>query len=602
MAGSAASPTSAFVSWLWIVGRLNPGVGATAAQAEMRALFKQMQLSNGGEIRDDLVVAEGLGLRPDEKAIATMVCAALLAIVGAVLLVACANLAALLTARGAARESEMGVRLALGASRSRIVRQLVIETALIALVGSATAFAFTRWTARFVEWLMPYRLSVTMEPDLRVLAFAIAIGVATSAIFGLLPAMRAARVDLLSLLRASAVGARLDRGRARTILLVAQITVSFVLLGATGLLMRTVRAASSIDPGFRTDDIYVGDIDLRSANTPQVAATDRLAEIARRAARVPGVGGVAFGSSVPATGSTSNRTVWRSDGDMATSRLPAVAFLVVDTGYFHTMGIPIRRGRQFDGALDPAGRQTAIVVNEAMARRLWPDEDALGKGVSFGGLTGPTSVTVVGVVRDSRNRSLRADPAPQAYFLLSQSPTSHLLLHVRVSHDAPKVLRAVKTELRPLMNGAPIPAFASVRALLGRSIADIRLIGTLGAVFGGLALTLAAGGIYGVVSYETSRRRREYGVRLALGASPSRINATVLWQTCRVGGIGILLGSVGTAALTPVLRRWVFGISPLDPLTFASVAALLCATTMVAALGPAVRASRSDPMSSLRGE
>ena len=603
MTASNVSPTSPFLSWLWVVGRLKPGVSALAAQSHMRGLFKQMQLANGGEIRDDLVVAEGLGLRPDEKAVATVVCAALLAIVGAVLLVACTNLAALLTARGAARESEIGVRLALGASGSRIVRQLVIETALIALIGSAAAFAFTRWTARFVEWLMPYRLSVTMEPDLRVLAFAIAIGVATSATFGLLPAIRAARVDLLSLLRASSIVTRLDRGRGRTILLVAQITVSFVLLGATGLLMRTVRAASSIDPGFRADDIYVGDLDLRSARAaPEPATTDRLAEIARRAAGVPGVLSVALASSVPATGSMSHRSMWRSDGDLARTRMPAVSFVVVDTGYFHTMGIPILRGRQFDGALDPAGAQTAIVINDALARRLWPGEDAVGKGVSFGGLSGPISVIVVGVVRDSRNQSLRADPAPQAYFLLTQSPTSHSLLHLRVSRDAQSVLRAVKAEVHPLMNGAPAPVFSSVRAMLARSIADIRLIGTLGAVFGGLALALAAGGIYGVVSYETSRRRREYGVRLALGASPSSINGMVLWQTGRLGAVGVLLGGGVTVALTPVLRRWIFGISPLDPLTFGSVAALLCFTTIVAALGPAVRASRSDPMSSLRAE
>ena len=602
-ASAAVSPTSPFLSWLWLVGRLKPGVTAAAAQSHMRGLFKQMQVANGGDIRDDLVVAEGLGLRPDERAVAIVVCAALLAIVGAVLLVACANLAALLTARGAARESEIGVRLALGASGSRIVRQLVIETGLIALIGSAAAFAFTRWTARFVEWLMPYRLSVTMEPDVRVLAFAIAIGVATSATFGLVPAIRAARVDLLSLLRASTVGARLDRGRGRTILLVAQITVSFVLLGATGLLMRTVRAASSTDPGFRADDIYVGDIDLRSNSaSPEPATPDRLAAIARRAASVPGVSAVALASSVPATGSMSHRTMWRSDGDLATTRMPAVSIVVVDTGYFHTMGIPILRGRQFDGALDPAGAQTAIVINEALARRVWPREDAVGRGVSFGGFSGPTSVVVVGVVRDSRNQSLRADPTPQAYFLLSQSPTSHSLLHVRVSGDAQTVLRAVKAAVRPLMNGAPAPVFSSVRDMLARSIGDVRLIGTLGAVFGGLALALAAGGIYGVVSYETARRRREYGVRLALGASPSRINGMVLWQTGRLGAVGVLLGSVGTAALTPVLRRWIFGISPLDPLTFASVATLLCFTTVIAALGPAIRASRSDPMSSLRAE
>jgi hypothetical protein len=298
----------------------------------------------------------------------------------------------------------------------------------------------------------------------------------------------------------------------------------------------------------------------------------------------------------------SNRTVWRADGDVTMTRMPAVGFLVVDTGYFHTMGIPVLRGRQFDQARDPAGKQTSIVINDAMARLLWPGQDAVGRSVSIGALSGPATVTVVGIVRDSRNRSLRADPAPQAYFLLSQNPTSHSLLHLRVSRDVKSVLRAVNAELRPLMTGAPVPKFSSVRERLALGISDIRLIGTLGAAFGGLALALAAAGIYGVVSYETSRRRREYGVRLALGASPSEINAMVLRQTSRLGAIGIVFGVAGTICLTPMLRRWVFGVSPFDPLTFGGVTLVLCLATVAAALGPAVRASRADPMSSLRAE
>jgi predicted permease len=605
VAGGMERLNSRFVSWLWIAGRLKPGVDARAAQAAMRPLFRQMQLDASGEVRDDLLVVAGLGLRPADRALANVICAALLAIVAAVLLIACANLAALLLARGAARESEIGVRLALGASRRRIVRQLVMETAVIAVAGSVTAFAFTRWTARFVEWLMPYPIAVSMQPDARVLAFAIVVGVWTSAVFGLVPAMRTARVDLLTLLRAGggAVGATFDRGRIRAALLVGQIALSFVLLGGTGLLLRTVRHASTADPGFRTHDVLVGDIDLRTGlESSQRALAGRLEEVAARAALVPGVTGVALASDVPATGTMSNRTMWRADGDPSSQRMPPVSVLVVDTAYFHVMGVPIVRGRQFDTVRDPAGAMTSIVINETLARRLWPGEDAIGKEIALGSIAGERRAPVVGIARDTRNRSLRSEPGPQAYFLLSQNPNGRALLHVAVAPGRQRIDASIVAALRPLMVGAPAPRFVSVRDRLSRSLADIRLIGILGATFGALALALAAAGIYGVVSYETARRRREYGVRLALGASPWQIHGMVLRQTARFAGLGILIGVLGTAGVSPLLKRWIFGISPFDPLTFASVVGVLCLTTVVAALGPATRASRSDPMTSLRSE
>jgi len=409
----------------------------------------------------------------------------------------------------------------------------------------------------------------------------------------------------LTLLRAGggAVGATFDRGRIRSTLLVGQIALSFVLLGGTGLLLRTVRHASTADPGFRTRDVLVGDIDLRTGlESSQRALAGRLEEVAARAASVPGVTGVALASDVPATGTMSNRTMWRADGDASGQRMPPVSVLVVDTAYFHVMGVPIVRGRQFDAVRDPAGAMTAIVINETLARRLWPGEDAIGKEIALGSIAGERRAPVVGIARDTRNRSLRSEPGPQAYFLLSQNPNGRALLHVAVAPGRQRIDASILAALRPLLVGAPAPRFVSIRERLSRSLADIRLIGILGATFGALALALAAAGIYGVVSYETARRRREYGVRLALGASPWQIHGMVLRQTARFAGLGILIGVLGTAGVSPLLKRWIFGISPFDPLTFASVVGVLCLTTVVAALGPATRASRSDPMTSLRSE
>jgi hypothetical protein len=298
----------------------------------------------------------------------------------------------------------------------------------------------------------------------------------------------------------------------------------------------------------------------------------------------------------------SNRTMWRADGDVTNPRMPTASVLVVDTAYFHVMDVPIVRGRQFDAVHDPAGPVTSLVINEALAQRLWPGENAVGKQIALGSIAGERRATVVGVARNTRNRSLRAEPAPQAYFLLSQNPTGRALLHVRVAGSQQPMVGSLATALRPLMAGSPAPRFVSVRERLSRGLADIRLIGILGAVFAALALALATAGIYGVVSYETSRRGREYGVRLALGASPREINRMVLRQTSRLGVMGILIGVLGMAAVVPLLDRWVFGVSRFDPLTFVSVGAVLCVTTVLAALGPAIRASRSDPMTSLRAD
>jgi putative ABC transport system permease protein len=592
------------VSWLWIVGRLKPGVGIDAARAEIGAIHRGIQLALDDTVRDDVAFVPGLGLRPDERAEAVAVSSALLAMVGLVLLITCANLAALLLARGAAREGEIGVRLAIGAGRGRLVRQLLVETMLLAVLGSMLAFVATYWTARFVAWLMPYQIAVSLQPDANVLAYGLLVGVSTALAFGVVPALRSTRVDLLPLLRSGVSRATGDRGRLRGTLLVAQIALSFVLLGAAGLLARTVQRSSSVDPGFRTERVLVGDIDVRTTvDESAESRLRRLEALAALARQMPGVEAVSLASAVPTATGMSNRSMWRPDAMRSDARQPMVVTMFVDTAYLPMMGIPLRTGRAFDATLDRPGPPTAAVINETLAAQLWPGESAVGKQLAFGSMTGRHTVTVVGIARDTRNRSLRAPTWAQAYLLLSQNPSGQSMLHVKLADGAPAGVGArVSAELRALESGIAPVRFESVRTWMAQGYAGLRLMGILGAAFGALALLVASAGIYGVVSYESERRRREFGVRLALGARPSQVHAIVLWRSARLTGFGIVLGLVAFSSVAPLLDQWVFGISRFDPVTLATIIIVLLASAGLAAVGPAARAARTDPMTSLKTE
>jgi predicted permease len=600
--GATVRYDSRNMSWLYVVGRLKPGVAVSTADAELKALYRGIQLALDDTVREDIALQRGLGMRPEERSAATAISVALLAMVGLVLLVTCANLAALLLARGTAREGEIGVRLAIGAGRGRVVRQLLLETTMLALLGSGLAFLSTRWTARFVEWIMPFPLAVSIEPDMHVLAYGVIVGVSTTLVFGLVPALRSTRVDLLSLLRAGSGAGGIDRGRLRSALLIAQVALSFVLLGAAGLLARSVQRASSVDPGFRTDRIVVGEIDVQTTNAATADAVRRLEAIAARARVIPGVDAVSIASAVPTSGPTSNRAMWRADGVGEQGRPPKVLTMVIDTGYLSMMGVPLLAGRSFDAVLDQPGTATSVVINESLARLLWPGESAVGQQIAFGSMRGQRTSTVIGVARDTRNRTLGAPPSPQAYLFLSQEPAGRALLHVRFASDQTALAAPLAKQLHELLPGSAPIRFQSMRAWMARGFAEVRLIGILGATFGGLALLIASAGIHGVVSYEAQRRRREFGVRLALGARPSQVHAMVVKRSARLSALGIVAGLLAFTALAPLLRQWLFGVSTFDPMTLAAITATLLVTAVLAALGPALRASRADPIDSLRAE
>jgi predicted permease len=589
------------ISWLWVSGRLAPNVSVAQASAVMQRLVAELERDTPADRRDGVTLVPGLGLRPEARAAAERIFITLLAAVGGVLLIACANLAGLLLARGAARRGEMAVRLAIGASRGRLVRQLVLETVVVAALGSVAAYLLTFWTAKLVTPLIPYDVAVSYAPDWRVLAFALLVGVGTSVAFGLAPALGASRTDLITVIRsdASMVTSR-DRGRVQRALAIAQFALSFVLLVNTGLLLRSLQKLNASDPGFRTDDVLVGELDLSGTSaTAGASVPARVSAVIERLAGMRGVLAVTRATAVPAAGSMASRSMWRPDAMDPTATPPTVRYMAIDTAYLSTMAVRLLRGRAFSAA-DTANATPVMVINETLGRRLFPAGDALDHEIAYGTLDGPKLARVVGVVADTKNRSLRDAPGPQAYLPVAQEGRGRILLHVRTRTPTPAFASRLSAEVRRAVSGAPNVTFETVRDRLGQSLADVRLIASLGAVFSGLALLLALAGLYGVIAYGTARRRREFGVRLALGASPSQIVAHVARQGLRIAVIGLVVGALGAIVTGRLLRSQLFGVTAYDPVTFVAIAAALCLAALVATLTPAFAASRVDPMGSLR--
>jgi putative ABC transport system permease protein len=524
----------------------------------------------------------------------------LLAVVGGLLLIASANLAGLLLARGAARHGEMAVRLAIGASRGRLVRQLVLETVWIALLGSMAAFVLTFWTAKLVKPLIPYDVAVTYTPDLRVLAFALIVGILTSAAFGLAPAWNAARTDLITLIRADASGVRGGRGRIRWALAVGQFAVSFILLASTGLLVRSVQRMNAVDPGFRTEDVLVGNLEIGYNTTGEGSnANAQLAAIIRRLSATPGVLGVARASAIPAAGPMATRSMWRPDAYDPTLLPPSVRYMTIDAAYLPTLGVRLANGRNFTSADSSAGAPV-VIVNETLARQLFPDGDVVGHQLAYGTLNGPKVAEIVGVAADTKNRSLREPPGPQVYALSAQDPRGRVLLHIRVSAPSSALASRLSALVRETVPGIPSVTFTTVRERLGSSLADMRLIASLGGLFSALALVLAVSGLYGVISYGAARRRREFGIRLALGASPWQVAQLVARQAVRLVSAALVVGVLGALGTGRLLRNQLFGVTTYDPLTFAAMGGVLCVAALCAALVPAFTAARTDPVGSLR--
>ena len=530
----------------------------------------------------------------------------LMAVVGIVLLIACANVANLLLARATTRQREIAVRLALGAGRRRLIRQLMTESVLLSLLGATVGVFFALWGSRLLVRMMSTTnraVSLDLTVDLRVLAFTIGVAAFTGILFGLAPAWRTGRVDPHSAMKSQSRGvaeghSRFSIGKA---LVVAQVALSLVLVAGAVLLLGSWRRLVDTDPGFTRDRILLVSTDIRSG---QIAAEQRSTmyrEILTRLAGLPGVRGASASQLTPIGSSAWNDEI-KADGFVPASQKDAVVWMnEVSAGYFSTMGTPLLAGRDFNSSDLPGSTKIAI-INEAMARRVYKTNNAVGKRfrISEGRDFGPP-VEVVGVVANAKYRSMREENEPIAYLAMSQnaSPGAFMNFEIRTDGSPTAIIpeiRAALTEINPRFTLEFVPLARQV----SESLRLPRTLATLSGFFGALALVLAMIGLYGIMSYNVARRRNEIGVRIALGAAQGRVVAMVVKEVSRMLVAGVVFGTLLAVGVTRLVSSFLYGVTPTDPTTLVLSGATLAIVGIGAAMMPAWRASRLDPVAALR--
>jgi putative ABC transport system permease protein len=591
--------------FLTVVGRLKPGVSRAAAQAEMDAIASRLEQQYRGNA--------GIGIRlvPLHDEIVGDVRRPLLILLGAVsfvLLIACANVANLLLTRSSARQRELAIRSALGAGRSRLLRQMLTESIVLAIIGATAGVLLAAWGIDLLQSLAPPglpRLS-SIRVDIAVLGYALAAAILTGVLFGIVPALHAAGNSVGGQLKEGGRGGGDGIGgrRVRSVLAVAELAVALVLLIGAGLLVRSIVALNSIDPGFATGNVLALRVDLPRAKYNDAAkVTTFFDQLRERIAALPGVQSAGAGTSLLLSRLPQSATInieGRPDADPAQQNLP-VPYDSVTPGYFATLEIPLRRGRLLSET-DTAQSQLVAMVNEAFVRRFFPNEDPIGKRLTFGGGQDARWSTIVGVVADTRRGGFNRPPWAEVYFPHQQAPDRRMYVFARTSGDPTALARAAQTQVWSIDRDQAIASVRTVAETVARSEANRRFVTLLLGIFATVALVLAAVGVYGVLAYATAQRTHEIGIRMALGADRRTVLRMVLAGGMKLAGAGLVLGLAGAFALTQVLSGLLFGVGARDPLTFVVVPAALGAVALLASWIPARRAVRVEPVIALRGE
>jgi putative ABC transport system permease protein len=595
------------------VGRLKPGVTIDQARAEMNLLLRQEAVAY-----PESHASWGTMVRSLENPSAAKMRATLLVLFGAVglvLLIACANIANLLLARNAAREREMALRTALGAAPERLVRQLLTESVLLSLCGGVVGLLLAAAGIQALTALAPPELSVVRETgiDLRVLAFTGVVCLAAGILCGLLPALQARLRDLNGVLKqgGKSLGAS-GKHRVHNTLVIAEVALALVPLIGAGLLLQSFRRLLDVAPGFQTDHIL--SLQLTQATLPPEEA-DKLTDqqqldlgkkqslqfdqIVQRVNALPGVKSAAGISTLPLGSEIRQASRFLIEGQPLSggSVRPVAQTRGVTPEYFMTVGIPLIRGRYL--TRDDWARQDKVVINETIAHRFFAGEDPVGHRLNFCSLDPkPCWFSIVGVVGDVHQFGLDAGPTYDTYF--AGGWPSHLL--VRTTSDPAAIAGAVTRVVHEVEPDLPVTEVTTMDGLLSRSLSPRRFAAVVIGILAGLALVLAAVGVYGVMSYTVGQRTQEIGVRMAMGAQPRNMLGLILGHGARLALAGIVIGVLGAMALTRFLSSLLFGIAPRDPLTFLGVAVLLFGIALAACYVPARRAMRVDPMVALRYE
>ena len=589
------------VHWFGAIGRLKPGVTAEQAEADMKTIAAQLEQSypntnKGWSASVVPSIDQSVGsIRP-----ALII---LLAGIGFVLIMASVNVANLLLARSIAREKELATRAALGAARSRLARQLLTESVMFALAGGLVGMIVMWWTVQGLLALAPADIPRINEVsiDWRVLLAAGGITMLTGVLVGVLPALSSASVNPQASLQDASrgsVGGALRR-RARAGLVIAEVALAVAITTGAVLLLRSFVSVTNINPGFETSQLLTWQM-----NIPQrlVSNTERLAfyrDFFARIEALPGVVSVGGTTRVP-LGSTSVSTTVQIEGrPVPAAELPEVQFRRAMHNYFAAMGIPIRRGRGFDANDGPSAPPVAV-INEAMANRLWPNQDPIGQHIRTGPNPNGAWTTVIGVIGDIRHGGLEEAPQPEMYINYLQGPPVSPFIVVRTTADPAALAETVRAEARQIDKALPLYDIRTMSTLRSDAVSTRRFILLIVGAFGVLALGLAAIGVYGVMSLIVSERTREVGVRLALGAEPSQLLSMIVGQAAKLAGIGVAIGLVIALPLAPLLDSQLYGVQSFDPLTFISVPLALVFIAALAALVPARKAMRIDPLAALR--
>jgi len=597
------------------IGRLKPGLTIEQAQARLDAYVSELTREYPTEypsaakwgvrlvpLKEDLV-----GPQRTELLL-------LLGAVGLVLLIACVNIANLLLARSSGRRREIGIRLAMGASQARLVGQLLTESVLLSLISGVFALLTVFFLKNAIIRLAPADTPRLNEVDIStgVLFFALLLSMLTGVLFGLVPALQAANPNQVENLREGGRGSGHGRRHSRLsrVLAVSELALSIVLLAGTGLLLRSFWRVLDVRPGFNPAHLATVQIWIPISNNPaadpysiEEKRADFLLEVFRRVSALPGVEQASIsGNDTLPMNSGRNYSPFSIQRHPAESeRGPIADIAVVDTKYFRTMEVPLITGRNFTES-DTYKTQPVAVIDQTLARRYWPDENPLGQQVKFAFGRGVEGVVIVGVVGDIKSDGFEAPSVPHIYVALGQFAPVNAVVFLRSRNDAEHLGEAVRHEVESVDPYVPVHSISSMDQIIARSVAGRLFALELLAVFAAVALILAAVGIYGVMSYSFSQRAHEVGIRVALGAQRLDILRLALGEGMRIVVIGLAAGLVGAAIVTRVFRSMLFEVTPSDPATFVSVAAILAAVAFFACFIPARRATRVDPLVALREE
>jgi putative ABC transport system permease protein len=610
--GTAATTDARERRVLSVYARLKPGVSLAQAQAEVRTLGAHLADAYPSTNKDRTLAAEyEQEARRQRLQIGGIVS---VVVVGLILLLACANVAGLLLGRSEARRGEIAVRLALGASRGRLVRQLLTESVLLSLMGAAAGLLLAFWLLRLIPSLipaMPITFNFDFRIDLRVMAATLVASALAAPVFGLLPALAASRPDLVPLLKgatADSARRRLRRFAPRNVLVVGQIAVSLALLVSSGLLVRSFLNMRQIDPGFVARPMVFSTMAPQALGYDDTQRRDFYRALLERLSATPGVERATMAAHLPLNtlfgGGAMQKVVIPGYRPPTGDEALQIRYNVVEPAYFETMGIRLVKGRSFTGN-DRAGASPVVLINQTMARRFWTDRDPIGTHITVASVTAPSvpnDCEVIGVVQDGKYLSLDEAPQPYLYLPYAQQRRGEMTVIARVRGDARSMIAEFRRQVWRVDAAMPIMQVTTMDQHMQAALVVERALAAFVGVLGGLGLLLSVVGLYGVISFLVSRRTREIGIRMALGAQPADVVRGVLADGSRLALVGVGIGLALAAVAMAILGEKLYGISWWDPPTYVAMAALVLLVALGGSYAPARRAARVDPLRALRTE